>query len=42
MFGSDFPWFDPALAIERLLRLDFTQPEKRQLLAENARRIYKL
>ena len=42
MFGSDFPWHDPAIAIERLLRLDFSEPEKRLLLGENALRIYKL
>lgn len=42
MFGSDFPWYDPATAIERLLRLDFSEQEKRLLLAENAVRIYKL
>ena len=42
MFGSDFPWFDPAASIERLLSLDFSEQEKRLLLAENAIRIYKL
>ena len=42
MFGSDFPWYDPAIAIERLLRLDFSEPERRLLLGENALRIYKL
>ena len=42
MFGSDFPWFDPADAIQRLLGLDFSEQEKRLLLAENAIRIYKL
>ena len=42
MFGSDFPWLDPALSAERLLRLDFSEREKRLLLAENAIRIYKL
>ncbi len=42
MFGSDFPWFDPAAGIERLLRLDFNEQEKRRLLAENAIRIYRL
>jgi hypothetical protein len=42
MFGSDFPWFDPADAAERLLRLDFSDEEKRLLLAENAIRIYSL
>lgn len=42
MFGSDFPWYDPAIAIERLLGLDFSEKEKRLLLGENAVRIYKL
>jgi len=42
MFGSDFPWLDPASSLERLLRLDFNEQEKRLLLAENAVRIYKL
>ncbi len=42
MFGSDFPWYDPADSVERLLRLDFSEEEKQLLLAENAVRIYKL
>jgi predicted TIM-barrel fold metal-dependent hydrolase len=42
MFGSDFPWYDPAQGIERLLALDFSESEKRQLLGENAVRIYQL
>jgi len=42
MFGSDFPWYDPADSVERLLRLDFSEEEKRMLLAENAISIYKL
>ncbi len=42
MFGSDFPWFDPAVALKCLLSLNFTEREKRLLLAENAIRIYKL
>jgi len=42
MFGSDFPWYDPAEAVARLLRLDFGEQEKRMLLAENAVRIYRL
>ncbi len=42
MFGSDFPWYDPADSVERLLKLDFSEQEKRMLLAENAIRIYKL
>ena len=42
MFGSDFPWYDPAIAIEQFLKLDFSEEEKRLILAENAIRIYKL
>jgi len=42
MFGSDFPWYDPADSIARLLRLDFSEEEKQLLFAENAIRIYKL
>lgn len=42
MFGSDFPWFDPAEAVEKALALDLNQAEKRLLLAENAVRIFKL
>ena len=42
MFGSDFPWYDPADAAERLRRMDFSEEEKRLLFAENAIRIYKL
>lgn len=42
MFGSDFPWYDPADSIDRLLRLDFSESEKRLLLGENAMRILKL
>jgi len=42
MFGSDFPFYDPADAVERLLKLDFNEVEKQMLLAGNAIRIYKL
>ncbi len=42
MFGSDFPWFDPAEAIKRILRLDLSEKEKGLILGENAIRIYKL
>ncbi|MDP2953896.1 MAG: amidohydrolase family protein [Chloroflexota bacterium] len=42
MFGSDFPWYDPGPGIQRLLRLPFTEKEKRLILGENALRIYKL
>ncbi|UCB42046.1 MAG: amidohydrolase [Dehalococcoidales bacterium] len=42
MFGSDFPWFDPADSVARLLHLEFSEEEKQLLFAENAIRIYKL
>lgn len=42
MFGSDFPWFDPAEAVEKALLLGLNQAEKRLLLAENAIRIFRL
>jgi len=42
MFGSDFPWFDPAEALEKALELDLGQEEKQLLLAENAVRIFRL
>lgn len=42
LYGSDFPWFDPARDIARVLRLPLTADEKRLLLAENARRVLKL
>ncbi len=42
MFGSDFPWYDPADSVERLRRLDFSDEENRLLLAQNAIRIYGL
>ena len=42
MFGSDFPWYDPADCVERFSRLDFSDEEKRLILSENAIRIYGL
>lgn len=42
MFGSDYPWYHPARDLEKFLGLDFTEDEKKALLAENAQRILKL
>ena len=42
MFGSDFPWFDPAEALEKALELELSEEEKQLLLAENAVRIFRL
>jgi len=42
MFGSDFPFDDRRLQMERLFRLDLTEQEKRLIAGENALRIYRL
>ena len=42
MFGSDFPWYDPADSVERLLGMGFDDEEKQLLFAENAIRIFRL
>ncbi|HEU4759998.1 MAG TPA: amidohydrolase family protein [Dehalococcoidia bacterium] len=42
MFGSDYPWFDPALDAARLQRLPLADPEKRAVLYDNAVRILRL
>lgn len=39
MFGSDYPWFNPAMDLKRFLRLPLTPAEKGKVLGENARRI---
>ena len=42
MFGSDFPWYDPADSVDRLLGMGFSDREKQLLFAENAIRIFRL
>lgn len=42
MFGSDGPSRMVQPYLEQILRLDLTDQEKRMILAENARRIYKI
>ena len=42
MFGSDYPWFDPALDAARIQRLPLSEAEKRAVLYDNAVRILKL
>ncbi len=39
MFGSDYPWFHPLWSLKRFLKLDFSDDEKKALLADNAKRI---
>lgn len=43
IFGSDAPRsFDPVSAAEEILTLDLTDDEKKMILAENAKRIYRI
>lgn len=42
MYGSDAPIGDPVSQLEEILALDLTEPEKRMVLGENARRILKI
>lgn len=42
MFGSDYPWFDPALDAARIQRLPLTDAERRAILLDNAIRILAL
>ena len=39
MFGSDYPWFNPAMDLKRFLRLPLTPAEKEKILGENAKAI---
>jgi predicted TIM-barrel fold metal-dependent hydrolase len=42
MFGSDYPWLDPALDAARIDRLPLSASEKRKTLHENAVRVFGL
>lgn len=42
LFGSDWPWFDPLPAIEKIRGLNLTEEEKQKILGENAAEIYGL
>lgn len=42
MFGSDYPMWTPKQELNTLLRLGFSPAEYRQLLSENARRVFRL
>jgi predicted TIM-barrel fold metal-dependent hydrolase len=39
MFGSDYPWFDPALDAARIARLPLSPQERRAVLHDNAARL---
>jgi hypothetical protein len=40
MFGSDYPWFDPALDAARIARLPLFEAERRDVLCDNAARVF--
>lgn len=40
MFGSDYPWFDPALDAARINRLPLPEAGKRAVLYDNAARVF--
>jgi len=42
LFGSDWPWFDPLLAIQQIESLGFSEEEKLRILALNAAGIFRL
>ena len=42
MFGSDYPWLDPALDAARIERLPLSESEKRAVLHDNAARVFGL
>ncbi|MGC8810504.1 MAG: amidohydrolase family protein [bacterium] len=42
LFGSDWPWFDPLPAIEKIQKLPFNDKEKQMILGENAARVFNI
>ena len=42
LFGSDWPWFDPLLAIQQIESLGFSEEEKLRILGLNAARVFRL
>ncbi len=42
LFGSDWPWCDPLLAMEKFKELDLTNQEKKLILGQNAAKIFGL
>ncbi|MCX7923366.1 MAG: amidohydrolase family protein [Clostridia bacterium] len=42
VFGSDYPWGSPGHDIERFLKMQLDSEQKRLILGENAKKIYKL
>jgi len=42
LFGTDFPALAPQPQIEQIMRIPLTDEEKRKILAENAKRVYRI
>ena len=42
LFGTDYPMWSPVKELDRFMRLDLTDDEKRMILNENVRRVYEL
>ena len=42
LFGSDWPWFDPLLAIRQIEGLDLSEEEQRMILGQNAAGVFGL
>jgi hypothetical protein len=42
LFGSDWPWFDPLLAIRQIEGLGFSEEERRMILGQNASGVFGL
>lgn len=42
LFGSDAPWQDPRDVLEAFLKLPFSDEERRLILSENARRLFRI
>ncbi|MBQ8201582.1 MAG: amidohydrolase family protein [Clostridia bacterium] len=39
LFGTDSPWYDPAVCIERIRSMPLTDTEKKDILGDNARQL---
>ena len=42
LFGSDAPWQDPRDVLAAFLKLPFTDEERAMILAQNARRLFRM
>lgn len=42
LFGTDFPWYDPATVLQGVLKLGLTEQEERLILGGNAIRVFQL